>query len=58
MIFTLRSMILIFVLGLFLCGCSGNPSHPISPDNPDSSPELITFDQLDVNNMFHYAFLC
>ena len=49
MFFTLRSMILIFVLGMIVCGCAGNSSHPVSPDNPDSASELTVRDELDAN---------
>ena len=50
MIFTLRSMILIFVLGMIVCGCSGNSSHPVSPENPESSTGMLVTEGSDVNS--------
>jgi uncharacterized delta-60 repeat protein len=49
MILSLRSLFLISFIGIFICGCSSNSSQPVSPDNPDSSSDLIVREETDAN---------
>ncbi|MCK4721106.1 hypothetical protein KAU08_10620, partial [bacterium] len=49
MTFPLRRILLISFIGILICGCSTNSSQPVSPDNPDSSPELTVRDELGVS---------
>jgi uncharacterized delta-60 repeat protein len=50
MIPSIRSVFLIAFAGILICGCSGNSSQPISPDNPDSSTELTVREETDTDS--------
>ena len=47
---SIRSLFLIAFAGILLCGCSGNSSQPVSPDNPESLPELTVREETDANS--------
>ncbi len=50
MIPSIRSLFLIAVAGMILCGCSGNSTQPVSPDDSVPSPELTVREELDANS--------
>ncbi|MCK4719352.1 hypothetical protein KAU08_01760, partial [bacterium] len=63
MILSLRCIFLISFAGMIICGCAGNSTQPVSPDNPDSSTELIVKEEIDVNSdgaghyLMHYGYI-
>ena len=63
MIFSLRSIFLIALVGMLICGCSGKSSQPITPDTPESSPGITYDNSLAVNStggghrLLNYGFI-
>ena len=63
MYYSLRSFLLITVAGIILCGCAGNSSQPVFPDNPDSSSETTVREELDANSadpghyLMHFGYI-
>ncbi|MCK4720551.1 hypothetical protein KAU08_07820, partial [bacterium] len=63
MILSVRGIFLILIAGILICGCSGNSTQPVSPDNPDSSQGLAVTEETDANStdpghyLMHYGYI-
>ncbi len=49
MVLSLRGFFLISFIWILICGCSGNSTQPVSPENPVSSPGLTVREELGVS---------